>query len=139
MSKYNDTDQEVVNEKGGKKNNKNKPRWELLPLDAVEKIVEVITYGAEKYGDNNWKKVFAEEYRGATLRHHKDDACGDDYDKESGFLHLAHEACNVLFRLWLKMHENNVVYSINAEPFLYCYACNNWYTNTCGCSTAGQS
>ena len=29
--------------------------WELLPLTLIEKIVEVYTAGARKYGPNKWQ------------------------------------------------------------------------------------
>ena len=34
-----------------------KTRWDLLPLRTVEEIVKVYTFGAEKYGDNNWQNL----------------------------------------------------------------------------------
>ena len=81
----------------GRKFDSGKQRWDLLPLDAVEKIVEVMTHGAEKYGDNNWKKVESYRYRGAAMRHRVARYKGEKFDEDSGLLHLAHEACNILF------------------------------------------
>jgi len=37
------------------------------------------------------------------MRHLVAEYKGEDYDIESGFLHLAHAACNILFLLWKKM------------------------------------
>lgn len=34
-----------------------KPRWDLLPLLLVEKIVEVFSFGAKKYAPNTWQKL----------------------------------------------------------------------------------
>lgn len=34
-----------------------KTRWDLLPLRTVEEIVKVYTFGAGKYGDNNWQNL----------------------------------------------------------------------------------
>ena len=31
-----------------------KLRWDLLPIECVEEIVRVLTFGAKKYDDNNW-------------------------------------------------------------------------------------
>ena len=39
----------------GRKFDGGKMRWDLLPYDAVEKIVDILTYGAEKYDPNNWQ------------------------------------------------------------------------------------
>lgn len=34
-----------------------KLRYDLLPVEALEQITKVLTYGAKKYSDNNWRKV----------------------------------------------------------------------------------
>ena len=36
------------------KADENKPEWCLIPPDAIEEIVNVLTYGARKYSPNNW-------------------------------------------------------------------------------------
>ena len=89
----------------GMKFDEKKPRWDLLPLDAVEKIVEIMTYGADKYKPNNWQKVEAWRYRAALFRHLEKMYEGEDYDQESGMLHIAHVGCNILFLLCKKIHE----------------------------------
>lgn len=81
-----------------------KLRWDLLPYDAVEKIVEIMTYGAKKYAPNNWQKVKAHRYYAALMRHLVAELKGEDNDQESGLLHLAHAACNILFLLWKKIN-----------------------------------
>jgi len=89
----------------GMKHDDGKLMWDLLPLDAVEQIVEIMTYGAKKYAPNNWQKVRSNRYYAALMRHLVAEYKGEDYDIESGFLHLAHAACNILFLLWKKMNE----------------------------------
>ena len=91
--------------KEGMKIDDKKLRWDLLPWDAVEQIVEIMTYGAQKYAPNNWQKVKANRYYAALMRHLVAEYKGEDFDIESGFLHLAHAACNILFLLWKKMNE----------------------------------
>ena len=91
----------------GMKFDKEKPRWDLLPLDAVGKIVEIMTYGAGKYKPNNWQKVEAWRYHAALLRHLEAIDRGEDYDKESGMLHIAHVGCNVIFLIWKKLHDKD--------------------------------
>ncbi len=39
------------------KNDLGKLRWDLLPMEQVEKVVEVLTKGAEKYTANNWQNL----------------------------------------------------------------------------------
>jgi len=41
----------------GVKYDSGKPDYTLLPLDALEQVVEVLTFGAAKYDRDNWKKV----------------------------------------------------------------------------------
>jgi hypothetical protein len=89
----------------GMKFDSEKLRWDLLPYDAIEKVVEILTYGAEKYEPNNWQKVETERYRAALMRHFVAETKGEDYDQESGLLHLAHLCCNAVFLLWKKIHE----------------------------------
>ncbi len=90
--------------KPGIKNDRldNKPRWELLPMDAVEKIVEVLTYGATKYADHNWKMVdgLNDRYYAALMRHLVASRNGEKTDADTGMSHLAHAACNAIFLLW---------------------------------------
>lgn len=77
-----------------------KPRWDLLPFDALEQIVLGLNHGARKYGDRNWEsgfnwsRVFA-----ALLRHVIAWYRGENNDPESGLSHLAHAGCNLLFLL----------------------------------------
>lgn len=42
----------------GRKDDANKPRWDLLPR-SIWQLVEVYTIGAKKYADRNWEKGIA--------------------------------------------------------------------------------
>lgn len=85
----------------GVKYDKQKPRWDLLPLATVEEVVRVLTYGATKYPPDNWKKVKPKErYLAAALRHLAAWQRGEKLDKESGLTHLAHATCSLLFLQW---------------------------------------
>jgi len=88
----------------GMKHDTGKLRWDLLPYDAVEKVVEIMTYGAKKYAPNNWQMVKKERYFAAMMRHIVAEIGGEDCDQESGLLHLSHAACNILFLLWKKLN-----------------------------------
>ncbi len=87
----------------GKKFDKGKIRMDLLPFRSLVKVAEVLTFGAEKYEPDGWKRVpdAYERYTAAQLRHHAAMRMGEECDEDSELLHLAHEACNVLFRLEL--------------------------------------
>ena len=100
-------DDRIVGKDGGFKDDKQKIRWELLPMDAIEQIAVIMTHGAIKYEDDNWKKVEPERYVGALLRHLCAHLKGEVLDKDSGLLHLSHMCCNAVFLLWLEMHKND--------------------------------
>jgi hypothetical protein len=87
----------------GKKNDDGKPRYDLFPPTAEQAIVEVLTYGANKYDDNNWRKVENAEgrYYAAARRHLNAWRQGEEAD-ESGLSHLAHAACSLVFLLALE-------------------------------------
>jgi hypothetical protein len=89
----------------GVKYSSGKDRWWLLPWDEIEIVVKILTYGAEnKYSPFNWQKVdnWQEEYFSATMRHLSKWRGGIRTDSETGFPHLAHAICNLLFMLWLE-------------------------------------
>ena len=73
----------------------------LVPRRIIHDICAIRMYGNKKYpegGPDNWKQVEIERYRNATFRHflaYLDDPQGKD--KESGFPHLWHLACNIAF------------------------------------------
>ena len=92
---------------GGQKHDAEKPRMDLLPFEALEEVAKVLTFGAEKYADNNWQKVDCAEarYTAALLRHLVAIRRGEKRDAESGLLHAAHMATNALFLLWFELQK----------------------------------
>ena len=93
--------------KNGKKFDGDKPRWDLLPLDSVREIVRVLTYGSNKYSDNNWQSLDKpiDRYYAALMRHIVAWRTGEDVDPETGIQHLAHAGCCILFLLWFTLRE----------------------------------
>lgn len=91
----------------GRKDDYTKLRWDLLPIDAIEQIVEVYTYGANKYADNNWQKVenAKERYYAALMRHLAAYGQGEIIDAESGKSHISMVAWNAITLLWFEMHD----------------------------------
>lgn len=85
------------NKNKGKKFDINKLRWDLLPYEAIEEVVKGLTYGADKYGDNNWKDVEngIERYFAALMRHLVAWRTGELIDTDSGLPHLSIAACNI--------------------------------------------
>jgi len=96
-----ETDELVTEESGGMKADGNKIRPELFPMETMLAISDVLTFGAEKYEDNNWKKVDPERYKGALLRHLAAIDMGETIDPDSGLPHIDHVACNAVFLSYL--------------------------------------
>jgi hypothetical protein len=87
-----------------------KPRMDLVPMDAVVAVAEVLTFGAQKYADDSWKRepFTSATYLSAEGRHWGKMAQGEVYDDESNLLHAAHKACNALMQLWHEMQKHPV-------------------------------
>ncbi len=79
-----------------KKYDQGKLRWDLLPLNLIEKVVEIYTFGAEKYGANTWQNLEDgyNRYKAAMFRHLMEFEKGNVIDDESGKEHLAHMVWN---------------------------------------------
>lgn len=84
-----------------------KLRWDLLPLDVVEKLVEIYEFGANKYGENNWRNLQNgyKRCRAALFRHLTAYDKGEHVDSESGKSHLAHAAWNALSMVYFAERE----------------------------------
>lgn len=90
-----------------KKNDTDKPKFDLLPMDLLSDVNKILEYGAAKYGIENWKRTDGFKLSrcyNALLRHMIAFWNGEDTDKESGLSHIDHAMCNLLF---LKYHLNN--------------------------------
>lgn len=84
------------------KHDDGKMRADLLPWDALEEVIKVMTHGASKYGDRNWE--LGMDYTrlvGSTYRHvfiewlsHKREC-----DEETGLHPIAHGICGLLMLL----------------------------------------
>lgn len=77
----------------------NKIRMDLLPFEALERIADIMTYGAEKYSEGGWKTVpdAQKRYNAALLRHLSAHMRGEIFDLESGRTHIDHMATNAVF------------------------------------------
>jgi len=85
----------------GKKFDKGKLRFSLFPIETLNPILEVLEYGAAKYGDDDWRRVEnpRERYANALHRHYVDHLLGIHTDAESGLPTLACVVTNGLFLL----------------------------------------
>lgn len=114
-----DSKKDKINDKykgaSGKKWDGGKLRWDLVPWEAFEQVVERFTHGSVKYGDWNWTKVDDGEnrYFSALMRHLIAHRKGELYDPDfPGNLHMAAACWNALVLLYLtieaeKKNKNN--------------------------------
>lgn len=84
----------------GKKYDIGKTRWDLVPFREVEQGAEILTFGAAKYGPNNWQGIEPDRYFAALMRHLTAWRKGEKADPESGKSHLAHALCCLWFLMW---------------------------------------
>lgn len=91
----------VADKNAGRKDDAGKNRLDLLPPHALWEIGQALTFGAKKYGDENWRKVADAKarYTAALFRHIVKWMCGERNDADSGLHHLAHAGACVLFLL----------------------------------------
>jgi hypothetical protein len=82
----------------GIKFDQNKRRVDLVPTEAINALADVLTAGAVKYGEHNWRHGMDwSRVYGAAQRHMLAFWGGDDIDEESGMPHLWHALTNMAF------------------------------------------
>jgi hypothetical protein len=97
---------------GGRKFDGGKLQYGLVPPNALSATVEILTFGAEKYEPDNWKKVpdAKRRYFDAAQRHLWAWKCGEQNDQETGKNHLAHALCCLMF-----LYEHDTIDFFNME------------------------
>jgi len=82
-----------------------KPKMYLLPPKATIEVSKVLTFGAEKYDEQNWRKLdnLQNRYTGGALRHIFAHMDNEQIDLDSGISHLAHAICCLLFKLEIEL------------------------------------
>lgn len=84
----------------------NKPPLHLIPSEILVEISEIFAFGAEKYGENNWRDDGGSTGFGRTYssiqRHLNSFWQGEDIDPESGKSHLIHALTQLII---LRMHQ----------------------------------
>lgn len=84
--------------KEGVKFDKEKVRYDLIPVEPLLETAIVLTFGSIKYGDRNWEEGMSwSRLIGSITRHLEAFKAGEIYDPESGRHHLAHAICGCMF------------------------------------------
>ena len=88
----------VITPKEGVKFDSGKRRVDLVPTEAINALADILTAGAVKYGEHNWRHGMDwSRVYGAAQRHMLAFWGGDDIDDESGMPHLWHALTNIAF------------------------------------------
>ena len=103
---------EETKQPDGRKFDGDKLRYDLIPPHAQKAMVEVLTFGAQKYAPDNWQLVpdAKRRYFAALERHLWAWKMGEVLDPESGKPHLAHAMCCLMF-----LFEHDTIYSLHNE------------------------
>lgn len=88
----------------GIKHDQGKPMMGLIPPKAELLIAEVLTFGANKYAPENWRKIESadQRYMDAAMRHINAYRQGEVFDPQSNLPHLACAATSLMFVLELQ-------------------------------------
>jgi NTP pyrophosphatase (non-canonical NTP hydrolase) len=91
----------------GSKFDADKLQYHLVPTIPFEEVVKVLTFGAIKYDEDNWKLVQNgnSRYYSAAMRHLEAWRKGEGWDPETGVSHLAHAVCCLLFIRGIELEE----------------------------------
>lgn len=80
------------------KNNEGKYKPTLIYKSFIEALANVRQFGVDKHGNKeDWRTTNSILHYDACLRHIYAALDNEELDKESGLLHLAHAACNLMF------------------------------------------
>ena len=77
-----------------------KPPMHLIPPKVLSDAAYVFGFGAQKYGENNWRrdldKIEYTRHYASIMRHLQAWFSGEDFDQESGLPHLDHLLTQVM-------------------------------------------
>lgn len=87
-----------MSKSSGLRYNDGKLRFDLLPRYAMKELASVLTQGANKYAERNWERGMAWSTVLASMKRHIHAfETGEDFDRESGCLHMGHVVANATF------------------------------------------
>jgi hypothetical protein len=101
---------------GGTKKDQGKPRICLIPVEAINAAAEALMFGADKYGDYNYRGGLKHtRILDSVFRHLTAHLNGEDVDSESGLKHLSHAIAGLSMLIW--MTENRPDLDDRYSPF----------------------
>lgn len=96
----------------GRKDDKEKPRFDLIPPEPIFALAQILTFGAEKYSDRNWEKGMSWGRVFAALMRHLWAWWGGAGPTTKSFLFL---------NLDEETHRSHLWHAICCIAFLICY------------------
>ena len=95
--------------KTGDRKNIGKLKWSLVSWKALEPMVEVLMFGAEKYSSWNWSQGLKyTEICESMQRHIYAFIEGEDNDQESKLPHVGHILCNAMFLSYMTIFRKDM-------------------------------
>ncbi|UOF79059.1 hypothetical protein [Caudoviricetes sp.] len=93
----------------GVKYDQGKNRLDLVSTLAIEEMAWILTFGASKYKDHNWRFGMSwSRLIRAGIGHVFSFMRGEDNDHETGRSHLAHAMCCLMFLLEYQLTGNGI-------------------------------
>lgn len=92
------------------KHDEGKYKASLVFTSLLEEISKVREHGKKEYGSFTlWKEVEPMRWLDAAIRHIRAVMDGEDFDKKSGLLHLAHAECSLMYAMerFLKINRSD--------------------------------
>ena len=93
----------------------------LLPIPALEEEAKVWMKGEQKYGRDNWKKLWGDKtidvVMASLLRHSFAILKGEERDEESGEYHASHIRCNAAMLIEYYNKKENPLENISGRTF----------------------
>lgn len=89
----------------GKKNDQNKPRLDLIPIEFTIGVAKPLTLGVTKYGEHNFRQGMKFSRLLAAAKRHIDlELAGIKADKDSGYEHWMNAAASLAMYAFMKTH-----------------------------------
>jgi len=66
----------------------------ITNVKLLQDVWQIMSFGAMKYGADNWRETPLNKFTGAALRHQLAKYNSDEPDPDTGLPHAAHLACN---------------------------------------------
>ena len=100
------------------RHNEGKCKWSLVHFKSLEPMIEVLEFGAKKYGAFNWQKGLDKtEILESMMRHLTALMDGQEFDEESKLHHMGHIQANSLFFNYFNDKEKEAILINSKQQF----------------------